>query len=729
MRVERDFTVTGMMCAGCVATVEHTLRNTKGVEEVSVNLMEGRTLIVYDDTLTSPQVLKESVQAIGYDLLTEEQAEVRDQLREEGEQKALQTLRIKLIVTVILALLMMGLDMWGATLGMGAEWVLRLNLLLSAIVLLWSAGDYHIRAWKQLRHCSFTMDTLISMSTTIAFLFSLIRYVVLGTPEAGGLFGNSYFDVVGMIISFVLLGRYIEERAKYRTNDARRQLMALAPNEAIVYRDEAWQELPISEIVLGDRIRLRQGDRLPVDGILEAPGAFDESSITGEPLPVEKLAGEEVYSGTISVGTATTLRATKVGSETLLGRIVEAVAHAQATKAQIQRIADRVAGIFVPTILALALITLLLWGFGGSNDPWLHGIYFAISVLVIACPCALGLATPTAITVAIGKATTLGLLVKDATALEQLGKVTDVIFDKTGTLTKGEPSVVAEHWERHTPELEALLVKAEQQSSHPLGSAIIARYSALESTATPNNLMEVPGNGIYFEYEGQSYRIGNQAFAWNEGSQVAKELTDQHPHGSSVYFATDDALIALFIIEDEIRPEVADAMASLQERQGIEIHLLSGDQSDRVSSFAKEAGIHHAVGNLTPLGKQEYIQQLQKKGKVVAMVGDGINDSPALATADLSIAMGSGSDIASEVAQVTTLSGSPYILEQAIQLSKRTSKIIRQNFFWAFFYNMLAVPLAAGLFYPTLFVTPMVAAAAMAFSSVTVVLNSLRLKR
>ncbi|MDO5017064.1 MAG: heavy metal translocating P-type ATPase [Porphyromonas sp.] len=733
MEVKRDFTITGMMCAGCVSTVEGHIAKVKGVKDVTVNLMEGRTLITYDDAETSPQALQDEVRSIGYDMLIEERAEVRDKIREEGESKALKELKGRLGVTVVLAVVAMAVDMWGMELGLSMTFVTSFNLVAASIIMFWTAGDYHVRAFKQLRHGSFTMDTLISLSTLTAYLFSLVRYVVLGTPEEGGLFGNSYFDVVGMIISFVLLGRYIEERAKYRTNDALRKLMALTPDTALVERDGQWVETSVAEIVPGDKVQLRHGDRVPVDGILDSDGSFDQSSITGEPLPVTKTQGETAYSGTISVGKAVTMTVTKVGEESMLGKVVEAVRMAQATKSPIQRIADKVASVFVPAILSIALLTLLLWGLSGGEDPWLHGIYFAISVMVIACPCALGLATPTAITVAMGKASSLGLLVKDATALEQLGKVTDVIYDKTGTLTTGQPHVVADMWIARDAEKEALLVRAEQLSSHPLSVALISAYSAMESGALPEDLTEVPGNGLYFEYQDMGYRIGKRSFACpqslGEVEEQVSALEAKYPFGTIVYYADDDRLLALFVIEDEVRAEVPEAIGRIEKEHGVTVHLLSGDREERVTAFAQDAGIRVAKGGLSPLDKKEYIETLQSNGRTVAMVGDGINDSPALAVADLSVAMGSGSDIATDVAQVTVVSGLPHALGSAISLSKRTIRIIHQNFFWAFFYNMLAVPIAAGLFYPAFFVSPMIAAAAMAFSSVTVVLNSLRLRK
>lgn len=722
---KRTFTVTGMSCAGCVAAVEAHLKKAKGVEQASVQLLEGRTVITYDEKATSPEQLREEVRSLGYDMLIEERAEVREAQRSAKASKEQTATLIKLIVTVALTLGMMAFEMYGTRLGISPVFSKWITLFSATIIMIYSAGDYHRRAFKQLTHLTFTMDTLISMSILVAYLFSFTRYVVLKRVEQGGLFGNSYFEVVGMVMSFVLLGRYIEERAKHKTNDALRQLIALAPETALVNQDNEWVERSVSEIRPGDLIRLRKGDRVPVDGILQEHGAFDESSITGEPIPVNKSIGDTIFSGTLSMGNATTFQATKVGDETLLGRIIESVRQAQATKAPIQRIADKVSGIFVPAILGIALLTLVGWGFSSIENPWLHGIYFAISVLCIACPCALGLATPTAITAAMGRASKSGLLIRDAVALEQLGKVTDIIYDKTGTLTEGTPHVMAFSGTMSDQE-EALLVRAEQQSSHPLGAAIIARFSMMKSDARPESVEEIPGVGIRFTYSGETYFVGNQRPMDDPRIQT---LEENHPLATYVYYYRESQLIGHFIIEDRLRPEAQKALSELQAHTGVTLHLLSGDRSERAEAIGKELGITEIKGDLSPLDKKAYISALQEKGRLVAMVGDGINDSPALATADLSIAMGSGSDIANNVAQVTSIGGSPYALEQAIALSKRTAKIIHMNFFWAFFYNLLAVPIAAGLFFPKLFVSPMIAAAAMAFSSICVVLNSLRLRK
>ncbi|MBR8766419.1 putative copper-transporting ATPase PacS [Porphyromonas levii] len=717
---KKIFTVTGMSCAGCVAAVQSQLNKAKGVSNAEVHLLEGRTVITYDERKTSPEQLRDEVRSLGYDMLIEERTEVREALRTERERAELSHVRTRLIVTVLLTIVMMAVS----HLGVPERLTHLVMLILATVIMFYSAGGYHKRALKQLTHLTFTMDTLISMSVSVAYFFSLIRYTILGTIEEGGLFGNSYFDVVGMVMSFVLLGKYIEERAKYKTNDALRNLMALTPETALVRRGDEWVELHVDEIQIGDYIRLRKGDRVPVDGLLQEHGTFDESSITGEPLPVNKESGSEVFSGTVSVGAVTTLQATKVGSATLLGRIIDAVRQAQASKAPIQRIADKVSGVFVPFILAIALFTLVAWGVGGIEQPWLHGIYFAISVLCIACPCALGLATPTAITVAMGKASKEGLLIRDAVALERLAKVSDIVYDKTGTLTEGTSEVIAYAGDM-SQEQEALLVRAELQSSHPLAAAILSRFSMMQHTAEPQHVEEVAGVGLRFEYQGDSYFVGNKRPA---SLSVAHPLEEAHPLATFVYYTKGEQLLALLVVEDKVRPDSREALQQLHRETGATIHLLSGDRLERAQALGQELGIAEVRGGLSPLDKKSYIEALQQQGKVVAMVGDGINDSPALATADLSIAMSSGSDIANSVSQVTVIGGSPYALERAIRLSRKTVRIIHQNFFWAFVYNLLAVPIAAGVFYPNLFVSPMIAAAAMAFSSVCVVLNSLRLQ-
>ena len=726
---KRLFTVTGMHCAACVSAVQERLLKTKGVRDAEVNLMEGRTLISYDDRETSPTELRDAVRSIGYDMLIDEDTEVQDRELMSSQERALRLLLRKLVLTALLSILAMGLMMTHESIGLSSKLTYILSFAIGAIIYIYAAGDYVRRAMKQLTKGSFTMDTLIAISTTVAFVYSTIRFIFVEEPAQVGLM-HTYFDVIGMIMTFILLGRYIEERAKRRTTDSLRKLMSLAPQEAMVMVGESFVRRDIKELRIGDEVMLRKGDRVPVDGILLSEGAFDESSITGEPIPVEKVAGDEVFSGSLSVGRAAIIRATKVGRKTLLGRIIATVRRAQASKAPIQRIADRIASVFVPAVLFIALLTLCLWGLcSDAPEPWLRGLDHAISVLVIACPCALGLATPTAITVAMGKASRNGLLIKDAVALEQLGKVTDVVLDKTGTITIGQPKVVDAKWTTEDNHLlKSLLVQAEEKSSHPLASAIVSRYGHRVEEDLPVEVRETAGGGIAFDYKGKTYRAGQRRFVGDPDlTEDMQQLESLHPDSTLIYYTCDGELLALLVLEDKLHPETEIALSRLRERIGVELHLLSGDTQARVDTIAAPLGIQKAQGGMLPLDKKSYVDDLRKDGRVVAMVGDGINDSPALASADLSIAMGNGSDIATDVAQVTALGNSPFAIERAIHLSKSTIRIIYENFLWASIYNIVAIPLAAGLF-TSVVIDPAVSAAAMAFSSVLVVLNSLRLR-
>ncbi len=733
MRVRRQYNVTGMACAGCVAHVQGAIEKLEGVYDVEVSLLEGRTVVVYDTDEITAEEIKSTVDAMGYKMLLGD-PKVRDAERREIERRELKSIRNRLIVAILMSALMMALDMGGHS-ALGIDMMLShvICAVAATLVYFYCAGSYHVKMLKQLRHGTFTMDTLISMSITVAYVFSLVRLISLGNDSVSDVFRSSYFDVVGMIIMFVLLGKLLEERAKVRTNDALRKLISLAPEYAMVLdRQGELRKTPVSDIVPGDTIMLRKGDRVPVDGTLIDAGSFDESSITGEPLPVDKGAGEHIYSGTVSVGSAVTFVAERVGEDTLLGRIIETVRRAQASKAPIQRIADKVSAIFVPLILIISIITLLSWGLGYPDRPWLHGIYFAISVLVIACPCALGLATPTAITVAIGRASTQGLLTRDAVALERLEKVTDIVFDKTGTLTEGLPTVVSTLWFSDAPQYKSLLVAAEEHSSHPLAGALVRAFGQHRTGEEIDGLMEHAGRGLEFDHSRQHYIVGSKSFALTGTSEVYQlqiEAFEQTlPTATLLYYSCEGVPIAVIAVEDQIIPDAAQAIARLK-GLGIRVHMLSGDRRNRVESIALAVGIEQVHGEMSPVDKKEYIDTLKQDPKrVVAMVGDGINDSPALASADVSIAMGTGSDIATDVAMLTAIGTSPFAIERAIRLSRKTSRVIRQNFFWAFIYNISAVPIAAGIFFPSLFISPMWAAAAMAMSSICVVTNSLRLK-
>ncbi len=725
MKQTKRYTVTGMSCAGCSAAVESALRKCAGVQSADVNLLEHSATIHYEDRVVSQQQLRAVVQGIGYDLLIDD--ETKDvPYSTHMADSGVSSLKNKLITAVLLSAIMMTIGWHPHLLGISEGYIEILSFLLASVIYFYCAREYHHRALRQIVHGSFTMDTLISMSTSVAYLFSVVRFFLICAGGNHDSMGSGYFDVIGMIISFVLLGRLLEEKAKARTGDALRALMSIRPTHALIEQEGIVREEPVAEIRVGDVILVRKGDYVPVDGHLLTQGVFDEKNITGEALPVDKAIGDPVYAGTVCVGGSARFVARKVGAETMLGMIIKSVQDAQATKASIQRIADKISGVFVPAILLIALLTFVSWGMFGDVDSWSKGLYHAISVLVIACPCALGLATPTAIAVAIGRASQMGLLIRDAVALEHLSKVTDLIFDKTGTLTKGEFRIQDEIWLCDTPLYRTLLSVAEQQSSHPVAKAI-SEYSPAENGISLS-VEEVSGGGLLFEYGGHKYRIGNDTFATYQPSPQAEAFLEKNSTSTLVYYTKDGELLAIIALDDELREDARKVVQRLSDR-GLALHLLSGDQRQRVMTISDKVGIHSAEGNMTPLDKQAFVEQLQLNGKVVAMVGDGVNDSPALALADLSIAMASGSDVATDVAQVTVLADSLLVLDGAISLSQRTERIIYENFFWAFGYNLVAIPLAAGILSPTLELSPMVAAAAMAMSSICVVLNSLRLKK
>ena len=725
---QRSFDVEGMMCANCVAHVRKALDSVPGVSRADVSLPGKSAVVDYDPERVKFADLQDAVRRAGYDLF-EADEEASDLRRKEAWKDT----RRRLIVTVTLTVVMMLLHHLGHLTPLSEPLILTLMAAASGVVYFYVAGGYHLRALKQLSQGVTTMDTLISMGTTVAFFYSLVRWVLVLSGSSRGILSASYFDVVGMIMSFVLIGRLLEERAQSQTTRSLSSLLELIPETALVEREGSKVEVSISEIVVGDVLLIRKGERIPVDGILLEQGVLDESSITGEPIPVEKDAGDQVLSGAICVGESVRMMAQVVGDDTLLQRIVESVRKAQASQAPIQRIADRVASYFVPAIFAIAIVTLLSWGiFGDVPSPWMHGIYFLISVIVIACPCALGLATPTAITVAMGRASEHGALIKDATVLETLSKVTDIVLDKTGTLTEGKPTIVDEIWTTKDQRLPiSILVSGESQSTHPLAGAVVRHYS--EQNNHPDvSVSEQIGEGLVLVYNNITYRIGKRGFALsteNDFSPEVKAFEAKNRTRTLLYYAREDILLGVLAIDDELREGAQAFVRRIEDELGIRTHLLSGDRTLRVEGMAQQVGVSHFSGEVTPPDKKEYIDRLKDEGRIVAMVGDGINDSPALAVADVSIAMGTGSDIANETAGVTFVGSSLAQLGDTITLSRRTVRVIYQNFFWAFFYNVICIPLAAGIFYPKLFISPMWAAGAMAMSSLCVVLNSLRIRR
>lgn len=583
------------------------------------------------------------------------------------------------------------------------------------------------------------MDTLVALSTSIAFLFSLFNTFFPEFWYARGLEPHVYYEASAVIIAFVLTGKLMEERAKGNTSTAIRKLMGMQPKVARVLRNGVEEEILIENLQIGDMVVVRPGEQIPVDGQLsEGDSYVDESMISGEPVPVEKKKGDKVLAGTINQRGSFIIHATQVGSETVLARIISMVQEAQGSKAPVQRIVDRITGIFVPVVLGIAILTFVLWVAIGGSEYISYGILSAVSVLVIACPCALGLATPTALMVGIGKAASQHILIKDAVALEQMRKVDVVVLDKTGTLTEGHPTATGWLWaQSQEPHFKDVLLAAEMKSEHPLAGAIVSALQNEEKVkpAALDSFESITGKGIKVSYEGHTYWVGSHKllkdFSATVNDVMAEMLVRYESDGNGIiYFGRENELLAIIAVSDPIKATSAEAVKELK-RQGIDICMLTGDGQRTALAVSSRLGIERFVADALPDDKAEFVRELQMQGKKVAMVGDGINDSQALALADVSIAMGKGTDIAMDVAMVTLMTSDLLLLPKAFQLSKQTVKLIHQNLFWAFIYNLIGIPIAAGILFPLngLLLNPMLASAAMAFSSVSVVLNSLSLGR
>lgn len=580
------------------------------------------------------------------------------------------------------------------------------------------------------------MDTLVALSTAIAFLFSLFNTVYPEFWTHRGLEAHVYYEAAAVIIAFILLGKLLEARAKSNTSSAIRKLMGLQPKTARVVVNGEEKEVPIASIKPGDIVAVRPGEKIPVDGVVKSGYSFvDESMITGEPIPVEKKADDKVIAGTINQKGAFTLEATEVGADTLLARIIRMVQEAQGSKAPVQRIVDKVAGIFVPIVIGLAILTFIIWIIFGGVGSLSYAILSAVSVLVIACPCALGLATPTALMVGIGKGAEHHILIKDAVALEKMRSINCIVLDKTGTLTEGMPRVSDILWV--VPENEhdkSILLASEQKSEHPLAEAIVTYLSDKATPYPITSFDSITGKGIQTEVEGNLFWTGSRNLLESNHCELTEEQKEQihtwqEAGKSVVFFGENNRLIAIIAIADMLKATTAEAIKQLKAMQ-IEVHMLTGDATRTAAALAETLNIEHFKAEVLPDDKEAYIMELQAVGKKVAMVGDGINDSQALARADVSIAMGKGTDIAMDIAMVTLITSDLLLLPKTFTLSKKTVRLIYQNLFWASIYNLISIPLAAGILFlvggPLL--NPMIASGAMAFSSVSVVLNSLRLK-
>ncbi|WP_280743943.1 MULTISPECIES: heavy metal translocating P-type ATPase [unclassified Parabacteroides] len=724
--------VLDMSCAVCANNVESTVKKLAGVVDASVNFAANTLKVTYVPTDISLDNIKSAVQSAGYDLVVDEEEDALEK-RDEISRKKYERLKRNTIGSWVLAIPLAVLAMVFMHLPY-ANWVM---MALALIIMLLFGRSFYVNGVRHALRGSANMDTLVALSTSIAFLFSLFNTVYPQFWTDKGLEAHVYYEASGIIIAFVLLGKLLEERAKNSTSSAIKGLMGLQPKTARRLVDGKEEEVPIALLQVGDRVSVRPGEKIPVDGILvNGSSSIDESMLSGEAIPVMKSKGDKVLAGTINQKGAFSIEATGVGKATVLAQIVQMVQEAQGSKAPVQRIVDKISRIFVPVVVLVAVITFVVWLVVGGESYFSYALLSAVSVLVIACPCALGLATPTALMVGMGKAAERHILIKDAFALENLCKIDTVVLDKTGTLTEGVPQVIDSYW-LSDPNICYLdiLYTAEMKSEHPLASAIVKwMEDSGASEFEPKSFESITGQGVRMEVGDQTYWVGNRAmmeiFGTKVPDNVVKHIDRWNMNGNSIiYYGGEGKLLAVLAITDRVKPTSLIAVDKLK-YLGIDVHLLTGDTEKSAEVVSTVLGIQQYKAGVLPDDKDQYIKNLQHLGKRVAMVGDGINDSQALARADVSIAMGKGTDIAMDVAMVTLMTSDLSLLPEAIRISRQTVRQIKQNLFWAFIFNVIGIPLAAGVLYPIngLLLNPMIASAAMAFSSVAVVTNSLRLK-
>lgn len=728
--LKKTFPVLGMSCASCAASAESMAKHSEGVVEAAVNFATGNLIVEYLPNMTDAVKLQKAVQSVGFDLILEDGDNRKESLDAIHARKFAE-LRFKTRWAIILSLPILILGMFF----MEIPYANLIMWVLSTPVVFWLGRGFFVNAWKQARYRSANMDTLVALSTGIAYLFSVFNMLFADFWQKRGLEAHVYFEAASVIIAFILLGRLLEEKAKGNTSSAIKKLMGLQPKTVIVKQPDGSEHvIPIDNVKVGDQIVVKPGEKISVDGRVIAGSSYvDESMLSGEPLPVMKQENDRVFAGTINQKGSFRFQAEKVGSETMLAHIIKAVEEAQGSKAPVQKLVDRIAAVFVPTVMTIALITLLVWTFLGGTDGIVHGLLAAVTVLVIACPCALGLATPTAIMVGVGKGAENGILIKDAESLELAGKTQVVVLDKTGTITEGRPAVTEAAWITDETQNVNVLIAIEKQSEHPLAEAVVNYFNEI-SPAEISSFESITGKGAKASFENETYFVGNARLIEENGIELHDMLADKAAAWSNeaktvIWFANSKQALSVIAIGDCIKESSPTAVSQLQ-FMGIEVVMLTGDNENTARSIAAQTGIKQYKSELLPQDKAAVISELQKNGKLVAMVGDGINDSTALATADVSIAMGKGSDIAMDVAKMTIISSDLEKIPMAVKLSRQTVTTIRQNLFWAFIYNIIGIPLAAGILFPFngFLLNPMIAGAAMAMSSVSVVSNSLRLK-
>ena len=731
--IRKTFPILEMTCAACAVSVESMLRSTDGVVNAAVNFANQDAWVEYDPEITNPEKFQAVVRSIGYDIVITE--ENKNEIKEAARIQHYESLKKRTIWSSILSLPIVILGMFF----MDLTWGNYIMLLLSAPVVFYFGKNFFINAWKQAKHGKANMDTLVALSTGIAWLFSTFNTFFADFWHQRGTHPHVYFEAAAVIIVFISLGKLLEEKAKSNTYSAIKKLIGLQPQTVtLVTENDQLKEVAFAAVQKGNILLVKPGEKIPVDGIITSGSSYvDESMITGEPIPVEKVAGKNVYAGTINQKGSFRFTAEKIGSETFLAQIIKMVEQAQGSKAPVQKLVDKIAGIFVPIVIGISILTFISWIIWGNENAFTYALMNAVTVLVIACPCALGLATPTAIMVGIGKGAENNILIKDAESLELSHNITAVVLDKTGTITEGKPAVsdVIFKDEQDMAELQSVLLAIELQSEHPLAEAVVRHFenTAIEPVAL-DKIESITGKGVLANYKNQQYLVGSPSMMKENKVILDESLQNniqqlQQQAKTVIIFSKNGIARIVLAITDSIKEKSAFAIERLQ-KMGIEVYMLTGDNQQTAKAIAEQVGLKNFKAEVMPAEKAAFVEQLQKDGKIVAMVGDGINDSHALATADVSIAMGKGSDIAMDVAKMTLITSDLNSIPKAINLSKKTVATIKQNLFWAFIYNIIGIPIAAGILFSIngFLLNPMIAGAAMALSSVSVVGNSLRLK-
>lgn len=728
--IKNTYPVLGMSCTSCAARVDKTLNGLPGVYQATVNYATAVAQVEYNPEVCSDATLQSAVQDAGYDLLVDIGEDVADKA-EEIRLTRYRKIKRRTVAALLLSLPIMVISMFFEDIS-SLKYVLWI---LATPVVFGLGREFYINAWRQLKHGTSNMDTLVAVSTGIAYTFSVFNLLFPDFWLSRGIEPHIYFEAASVIIAFILLGRLLEERAKQNTSTAIKKLIGLQPKTVTIIVDSDERTVPITAVQKGDTILVKPGERIAVDGMVVTGESYvDESMLNGEPVPLHKQSGEKVFAGTINQKGTFRFIADKIGSDTMLAQIIRMVQDAQGSKAPVQKLVDRIARFFVPAIISISIIAFIAWIFLAPTNGFTNGLLAMVTVLIIACPCALGLATPTAIMVGIGKGAEKGILIKDAQSLEIAQKIDTIILDKTGTITAGHPIVVENLWENGFEHSRKILYSLEKLSEHPLSDAVVNTLQN-EKEIFIDKFENVPGKGVKGIVGSQTYYAGNLSLLNDNHIMIASHLQElankwAQEAKTLVWFADSTQAIAAIALTDEIKQTSAQAISQLQE-MGVEVYMLTGDNAISAQAISRKVGINHYKAGVLPNEKAQFIKELQANGKKVGMVGDGINDSAALAQADLSIAMGQGSDIAVDTAMATILSSDLLKIPETIRLSQLTIKTIYQNLFWAFIYNLIGIPIAAGIFYSVngFLLNPMWASAAMASSSVSVVLNSLRLKR